>query len=78
MISQKDPHLKNQLMKVKEQLRSELLNTTKQLGVNTQGLKFIKQQWKLQHASEFIDDEEEEQRKQIEEKKSNKRSHANV
>lgn len=78
LISQKDPHLKNQLMKVKEQLRSELLNTTKQLGVNTQGLKFIKQQWKLQHASEFIDDEEEEQRKQIEEKKSNKRSHANV
>lgn len=42
LISQKDPHLKNQLIKVKEQLRQELLKTSNQLGVNTQGLKFVK------------------------------------
>ncbi|RCK63383.1 U3 small nucleolar RNA-associated protein 12 [Candida viswanathii] len=77
LISQKDPHLKNQLMKVKEQLRGELLSTTKQLGVNTQGLKFIKQQWKLLHASEFVDEEED--LKASEEKRVGaKRSHAAI
>lgn len=78
LISQKDPQLKNQLMKVKEQLRSELLNTTKQLGINTQGLKFIKQQWKLQHANEFIDEEEQQQQQQANDKKQNKRSHSTI
>lgn len=46
---------------MKEQLRQELLKTSNQLGVNTQGLKFVKKQWKLQHASEFIDEEEQRQ-----------------
>ncbi|EMG49810.1 DIP2 U3 small nucleolar RNA-associated protein 12 [Candida maltosa Xu316] len=75
LISQKDSHLKNLLIKVKEQLRSELEKTSKQLGVNSQGLKFIKQQWKLQHNSEFID--EEEQRK-YEEKTAIKRSYNTI
>ena len=75
LISQKDPHLKNQLIKVKEQLRQELLKTSNQLGVNTQGLKFVKKQWKLQHASEFIDEEEQ---RQYEEKRAIKRTYTTI
>ena len=58
LISQKDPNLKNQLIAVKEQLRLNLSRTCKTLGVNTQGLRFLKQQWKLTHGTEFIDEEE--------------------
>ncbi|CAI5756882.1 unnamed protein product [Candida verbasci] len=57
-INQRDSVLKNQLIKVKEQLRGHLQKNSEILGVNTQGLKFIKQQWRLNHVNEFIDQDE--------------------
>ncbi|KAK6204659.1 beta transducin [Scheffersomyces amazonensis] len=75
LIGQKDPHLRNQLIKVKQQLRGELTKTCKQLGVNTQGLKFIKQQWKLAHETEYIDEQEQ---REYEDKKAAKRTYATV
>ncbi|KAK6465815.1 beta transducin [Scheffersomyces coipomensis] len=75
LIGQKDPHLRNQLIKVKQQLRTELNKTSKQLGVNTQGLKFIKQQWKLNHETEYIDEKEQ---REYEDSKAVKRSYATV
>lgn len=73
LISQRDSQLKTHLLKVKEQLRTELEKGQKQLGYNTQGLKFKRQQWKLEHELEFIDDTE--QREQ-EEKRAVKRTFA--
>lgn len=61
LINQRDVNIKNQLIKVKQQLRGELSKTVNQLGVNTQGLKYIKQQWKLTHELEFIDQQEQNQ-----------------
>lgn len=61
LIHQKDPHIKNQLIAVKQQLRDNISKTSTKLGVNTQGLRFIKQQWKLTHSQEFIDEEEQRQ-----------------
>lgn len=75
LISQKDPQIKNQMLKVKEQLRDELLQTCKQLGVNTQGLRFAKQQWKLTHETEFIDEAEQ---REYEDKKAAKRTFATI
>ncbi|KAK6459156.1 beta transducin [Scheffersomyces xylosifermentans] len=75
LISQKDPKIKNQLLSVKEQLRGELQKTCTQLGVNTQGLKFAKQQWKLTHETEFIDEAEQ---REYEDKKAVKRSFTTI
>lgn len=75
LISQRDAKLKNHLIRVKAQLRGELLRASKQLGYNTQGLKFQKAQWKLNHEAEFIDEAEQ---REYEEKKSVKRTFATV
>ncbi|ODV80949.1 Utp12-domain-containing protein [Suhomyces tanzawaensis NRRL Y-17324] len=75
LVSQKDPKIKNQLLKVKEQLRGSLTKTADQLGVNTQGLKFVKQQWKLTHETEFIDEAEQ---REYEEKRAIKRTYTTV
>lgn len=75
LINQKDPAIKNQLIKVKQQLREGLQETCQQLGVNTQGLKFVKQQWKLTHETEFIDEKEQ---REYEDKKAVKRSYVTI
>ncbi|KAI5951059.1 DIP2 [Candida jiufengensis] len=75
LINQKDSHLKTQLISVKQQLRDNLSKTCNTLGVNTQGLRFIKQQWKLNHVSEFIDEEEQ---KAYEDKRAVKRSYKTI
>jgi U3 small nucleolar RNA-associated protein 12 len=75
LINQKDPKIKNQLINVKSQLRGELTKTMNELGVNTQGLKFIKQQWKLTHETEFIDQQEQ---REYEDKKSTKRTFTTI
>lgn len=74
-IHQKSPELKNQLATVKKQLREELSKTSNQLGYNIQGLKFTKQQWKLTHESEFIDEAEQ---REYEDKKAIKRSFTTI
>lgn len=75
LISQKDPKVKNQLIKVKQQLRAALTQTSELLGVNTQALKFIKQQWKLTHETEFIDEGEQ---RAHEDKTAAKRSYTTI
>lgn len=62
LVAQKDPRIKNQLLDVKEQLRGGLLATALQLGVNTQGLRFVRDQWRLAHATEYIDENEQRER----------------
>ncbi|RLV93993.1 U3 small nucleolar RNA-associated protein 12 [Spathaspora sp. JA1] len=75
LIHQKDPAIKNQLIKVKQQLRDQLSGTCRQLGVNTEALKFVKQQWKLTHETEFID---ERQQREYDDKKAIKRTYTTV
>lgn len=75
LIHQKDSKLKNQLIKVKQQLRQELTKAANQLGYNTQGLKFNRQQWKLNHETLFIDEEEQ---KQHDDKRAVKRTFTTV
>jgi U3 small nucleolar RNA-associated protein 12 len=58
LINQRDVQIKNQLISVKQQLRQELNKMVQQLGINTQGLKYVKQQWKLHHELQFIDQDE--------------------
>lgn len=75
LIGQQDPKLKNQLLNVKEQLRSALQASADEVGFNTQGLKYAKKQWQLEHETEFID--EEEQRK-AREQRAVKRSYTTI
>jgi len=75
LVSQKDDKLRNYLIEVKSQLREELSGASKQLGYNTQGLKFKKTQWKMNHETEFIDEAEQ---RQYEEKKASKRTFATI
>ncbi|OBA22540.1 Utp12-domain-containing protein [Metschnikowia bicuspidata var. bicuspidata NRRL YB-4993] len=58
LISQRDETLRNHLVQVKTQLRTELAAAAHQLGYNTLGLKFQRAQWKLMHETEFIDEAE--------------------
>lgn len=75
LVGQKDDTLRNYLETVKTQLRLELAGASRQLGYNTQGLKFQKAQWKLNHETEFID---EAQQRQHEQKTAAKRTFATV
>lgn len=75
LISQRDENLKSYLTQVKSQLRGELGKAAFQLGYNTQGLKFKRQQWKMNHEMEFIDETEQ---RDHEEKRTVKRSFATV
>lgn len=75
LVSQKDDKLRNYLIKVKSQLRGELAGASKQLGYNTQGLKFKKSQWKLTHETEFIDEAEQ---RQHDDSKAAKRTFATI
>lgn len=75
LISQRDEALRNHLIQVKTQLRTELAHAAKQLGYNTQGLKFQKAQWKISHETEFIDEAEQ---REHEDKKAIKRTFATV
>ncbi|GEQ69540.1 hypothetical protein JCM33374_g3212 [Metschnikowia sp. JCM 33374] len=75
LISQRNEVLRNHLIQVKSQLRGELAKAAKQLGYNTQGLKFQKAQWKMNHETEFIDETEQ---RDYEEKRAVKRTFATV
>lgn len=75
LVSQRDEKLRNYLVQVKTQLRGQLQDASKQLGYNTQGLRFQRNQWKLNHETEFIDEAEQ---KEYEEKKASKRTFATI
>lgn len=75
LVSQRDATLRNHLISVKAQLRGELQRAARQLGYNTQGLKFQRAQWKMTHEAEFIDEAEQ---KEYEDKRAVKRTFATV
>lgn len=75
LVHQRDPVLKNQLIRVKTQLRNELLQAARQLGYNTQGLKYARQQWKMAHETEFIDENEQ---REYDDKRAEKRTFATL
>lgn len=56
--SLRNEKIKNQVINVKQKLRNELKDQTTELGFNTQGLKFLRNQWNLTHNTEFIDEYE--------------------
>lgn len=59
--SLKNEKIKNQVINVKQRLRTELKDQTTELGFNIQGLKFLKNQWNILHNTEFIDEYEQRQ-----------------
>lgn len=59
--SMKNEEIKIQLTNAKTQIRNELKSTINDLGFNTQGLKYVKKQWDLNHTSEFIDEYEQQE-----------------
>lgn len=75
LVGQRDEQLRNYLVGVKSQLRSQLTRAAQQLGYNTQGIKFKKAQWKMTHEAEFIDEAEQ---RQAEELRAAKRTFATV
>lgn len=75
LIGQRDPKLKNQLMVVKEQIRQALQTSSTEVGFNTQGLKYAKQQWRLEHETEYIDEEEQ---KSARDKRAIKRTYTTI
>lgn len=58
LISQNDEIFKNEIISLKEQLRSMIKETTKNIGFNVQGLKFLQNKWSQDHT--HIYDEESE------------------
>ena len=74
-IHQRDPALKLQLLSVRTKLRDLLSSTSDQLGYNIQALKFLQQQWKLQHETAFVDDTEQ---NSYEDRKAIKRSYVTI
>lgn len=70
LVAQKNANLKLQITRVKDNLRKSLKSNVDELGFNIEGMKFIKQQWELNHHLEFNDEYEE---KNFEEKHSKKR-----
>ncbi|AMD18967.1 HBR066Cp [Eremothecium sinecaudum] len=56
LLSQKNESLKLQINNVKDELRKALRNNADVLGFNLQGLKFISQQWNINHNSKYIDE----------------------
>lgn len=59
--SLKDEQMKTQITNVKDYLRRELKSNVKEVGVNIQGLKYLRTQWNLTHNTEFVDEYEQQQ-----------------
>lgn len=75
LVAQRSEALRTHLINVKGQLRTELSRAAGQLGYNTQGLQFKRNQWRLIHESEFIDEAEQ---RAHEDQKAVKRTFATV
>lgn len=73
--SLKDNNIKQSLETSTTKLRSELKKLRSEVGFNTQGLLFVKNQWKLRHNTQFIDETEQ---KEAEEKRATKRAYQTV
>lgn len=58
LISQRDEQFKKEMLRLKDQLRTELSSVTSDVGVNVEGLKFLQLKWKLEHSHVFNEDGE--------------------
>lgn len=58
LVMQRDAKVKQQLAQVRQQVREALSGIAERVGVNTQGLLLARQQWRLEHETEYIDGEE--------------------
>lgn len=56
LISQSDDVFKTEITSLKDQLRSMILKTTKDVGFNIQGLKFLQNRWSQDHSHIYTDD----------------------
>lgn len=56
LISQRDEQFKKDMLRLKDQLRDELTNVVKNVGINVEGLKFLQHKWKVEHAHVFNDE----------------------
>lgn len=56
LISQRDEQFKKDMLRLKDQLREELTNVVKNVGINVEGLKFLQHKWKVEHAHVFNDE----------------------
>ncbi|KAH3901979.1 probable U3 small nucleolar RNA-associated protein 12 [Saccharomycodes ludwigii] len=75
LISQKNPALKLQITRVKDNLRKALKQNVDDLGFDLQGLRIMKQEWDLKHNLEFVDEYEQ---RENELKTSKKRIFENI
>ncbi|KAH3681378.1 hypothetical protein WICPIJ_007647 [Wickerhamomyces pijperi] len=73
--SLKDNNIKQVLESSTKKLRSELKKLENEVGFNTQGLLFVKNQWKLRHNTQFIDEAEQ---READDKKATKRAYQTV
>lgn len=57
LVLQRDAAIRKQLDTVKSQLRTRLSQSANTVGENTAAMKFVKQQWRLNHESSFSDEQ---------------------
>ncbi|ODV93336.1 hypothetical protein PACTADRAFT_5123 [Pachysolen tannophilus NRRL Y-2460] len=75
LASQRNDDLKKQIINLKKQLRSQLQENVDSLGFNLVGLKFLRNQWNLNHNTEFVDEYDQ---RDFEAKKAKKRLYETV
>lgn len=61
LISQNDEEFKNLIIELKEKLRKMIKSTTKDIGFNIQGLKFLQNRWSQDHSHIYMDESEQTQ-----------------
>lgn len=60
LVSARDPVTRENLRSVKVKLREELKGLSSTLAFNVQGLRYVRDQWKMKHSTEFVDEYEQE------------------
>lgn len=61
LISQNDETFKNEIISLKDQLREMIKGTTKDIGFNIQGLKFLQNRWSQDHSHIYTDENDQTQ-----------------
>jgi U3 small nucleolar RNA-associated protein 12 len=56
LISQNDEIFKNEIISLKNQLRNMIKQTTRDIGFNVQGLKFLQNRWAQEHSHIYTDE----------------------
>lgn len=58
LISQNDEVFKNEIISLKDQLRTMIKDNSKDIGFNVEGLKFLQQKWAADHSHVYADEDE--------------------